>query len=86
MPYGTKVTAVAAYKLNGSRSALTVKTADKIQLVAPTITLDAGGDVVMTTPTVNREGKSGGAESDRYPDHEGCLLSSDGLCLALERH
>ena len=53
VPYGTKVTAVAAYKLNGSRSALTVKTADKIQLVAPTITLDAGGDVVMTTPTVN---------------------------------
>ena len=53
VPYGTKVTAVAAYKLNGSRSALTVKTADKIQLVAPTITLNDAGDVVMTTPTAN---------------------------------
>ena len=55
VPYGTKVTAVAAYKLNGSRSALTVKTADQIKLVAPTITLDEVGNVVMTTPTVDSE-------------------------------
>ncbi len=55
VPYGTKVTAVAAYKLNGSRSALTVKNANKIQFVAPTITLNNSGDVVMTTPTVNSE-------------------------------
>ena len=55
VPYGTTVTAVAAYKLNGSRSALTVKTADQIQVVAPTITLNAGGSVVMSTPTVNGE-------------------------------
>ena len=53
VPYGTKVTAVAAYKLNGSRSKLTVKTADSIRIVAPTITLDNSGRVVMTTPTVN---------------------------------
>ena len=51
--YGTKVTAVAAYKLNGSRSKLTVKTADSIRVVAPTITLDSSGRVVMTTPTAN---------------------------------
>ena len=55
VPYGTQVTAVAAYKLNGSRSALTVKSADQIQVVAPTITLDESGDVVMSTPTVNSE-------------------------------
>ena len=55
VPYGTKVTAVAAWKLNGSRSALTVKTADRIQLVAPTITLNSSGNVVMTTPTANAE-------------------------------
>ena len=53
VPYGTTVTAVAAYKLNGSRSALTVKTADQVRVVAPTITLDESGNVVMTTPTVN---------------------------------
>ena len=53
VPYGTTVTAVAAYKLNGSRSQLTVKTADQVRVVAPTITLDEGGNVVMTTPTVN---------------------------------
>ena len=53
VPYGTNVTAVAAYKLNGSRSALTVKTADQVQVVAPTITLDERGNVVMTTPTVD---------------------------------
>ena len=55
VPYGTKVTAVAAYKLNGSRSALTVKTANQIKLVAPTITLNESGDVVMSTPTANAE-------------------------------
>ena len=55
VPYGTKVTAVAAYKLNGSRSALTVKTANQIKLVAPTITLNGSGDVVMSTPTANAE-------------------------------
>ena len=55
VPYGTTVTAVAAYKLNGSRSALTVKKADQIQIVSPTITLDAAGDVVMSTPTVNSQ-------------------------------
>ena len=55
VPYGTTVTAVAAYKLNGSRSALTVQKADKIQIVTPTITLDASGDVVMSTPTANSQ-------------------------------
>ena len=55
VPYGTTVTAVSAYKLNGSRSALTVKKADKIQVVEPTITLDDSGDVVMTTPTVDSQ-------------------------------
>ena len=55
VPYGTKITAVAAYKLNGSRSALTVKTADQIQVVPPVITLNDSGDVVMSTPTVNAE-------------------------------
>ena len=51
VPYGTTVTAVAAYKLNGSRSALPVKTADAIRIVEPAITLDDTGAVVMTTPT-----------------------------------
>ena len=55
VPYGTTVTAVAAWKLNGSRSALTVKTADKIRIVAPTITLNSSGEVVMETPTVDSE-------------------------------
>ena len=55
MPYGTKGTAVAAYKRTGSRSALTVKTANQIKLVAPTITLNGSGDVVMSTPTANAE-------------------------------
>ena len=55
VPYGTKVTAVAAWKLNGSRSALTVKTADQIRIVAPTITLNDSGEVVMSTPTVDSE-------------------------------
>ena len=53
VPYGTTVTAVAAYKLNGSRSPLTVKTADAIRVVEPTITQDENGAVVMTTPTVH---------------------------------
>ncbi len=52
---GTQITAVAAYKLNGSRSALTKKTANAISIVAPTITLDKYGAVVMTTPTVDSE-------------------------------
>ena len=52
VPYGTTVTAVAAYKLNGSRSGLTVKKAEAIRIVEPTITLDGDGAVVMTTPTV----------------------------------
>ena len=55
VPYGTKVTAVAAYKLNGSRSKLTVKTADAIHIAAPAITLNDTGAVVMTTPTTNAE-------------------------------
>ena len=55
VPYGTKVTAVAAYKLNGSRSKLTVKTADAIHIAAPAITLNDTGAVVMTTPTINSE-------------------------------
>lgn len=55
VPYGTTVTAVAAYKLNGSRSTLTVQKADKIQIVTPTITLNADGDVVMSTPTVDSQ-------------------------------
>ena len=55
VPYGTTVTAVAAYKLNGSRSALTVKTADKIYVAPPTITLNSDGALVMTTPTVDSD-------------------------------
>ena len=55
VPYGTTVTAVAAWKLNGSRSAMTVKTADQIRIVKPTITLADNGDVVMKTSTVDSE-------------------------------
>ena len=55
VPRGTQITAVAAYKLNGSRSALTKKTANAIQVVAPTITLNEYGAVVMSTPTVGAE-------------------------------
>lgn len=55
VPWGTEITAVAAYKLNGSRSALTKKTADAIRIVAPTITQNEYGAVVMTTPTVDSE-------------------------------
>ena len=55
VPRGTQITAVAAYKLNGSRSALTRKTANAIQVVAPTITLNDHGAVVMTTPTVGAQ-------------------------------
>mgnify|MGYP003304782138 CR=1 FL=1 len=55
VPYGTKVTAVAAYKLNGSRSALTVKTADAIEVVPPTIALNDSGAVIMSTPTIDSE-------------------------------
>lgn len=51
--YGTEITAVAAYKLNGSRSALARKTANAIRLVAPTITLNGAGAVVMATQTRN---------------------------------
>lgn len=51
VPKGTQVTAVAAYKLNGSRSELTTFVADDIRVVAPTITLDSTGAVVMQTPT-----------------------------------
>ena len=53
VPQGTTVTAVAAYKLNGSRSQLTVKKADAIQIVAPDITVTDSGHVVLSTPTVN---------------------------------
>lgn len=52
---GTQITAVAAYKLNGSRSALTKKTANAIRIVAPTITLNDYGAVVMTTPTAGAQ-------------------------------
>lgn len=55
VPYGTEVTAVAAYKLNGSRSELTKAVADDIRVVAPTIKLDSTGAVVMTTPTIDGE-------------------------------
>lgn len=55
VPYGTEVTAVAAYKLNGSRSALTVKTADAIEVVPPTIALNDSGAVIMSTPTIDSE-------------------------------
>ncbi len=55
VPYGTTVTAVAAYKLNGSRSELTVDTADAIEIIAPVIT-SGGHDIVeMETPTVDCE-------------------------------
>lgn len=51
VPYGTTVTAVAAYKLNGSRSALTVDEARAVEVVAPIIT-SAGHDMVaFYTPT-----------------------------------
>lgn len=52
---GTQITAVAAYKLNGSRSALTKVTANAIQIVSPTITLNEQGAVVMQTPTVGAQ-------------------------------
>lgn len=55
VPYGTQITAVAAYKLNGSRSALTKKTADVVYIAPPTITLDEVGAVVMTTPTADAD-------------------------------
>jgi len=55
VPYGTTVTAVAAYKLNGSRSELTAAVADAIRIVAPRITQDADGAVEITTPTVGCE-------------------------------
>ncbi len=55
VPVGTTVTAVAAYKLNGSRSALSMKTADRIYVAAPVLTLDNSGAVVMTTPTTGAE-------------------------------
>ena len=84
VPYGTKVTAVAAYKLNGSRSKLTVKTADQIRIAAPTITLDESGDVVMSTPTVNSricftvDNTKPTADSLRYVEPEsvagGCFI------------
>ena len=84
MPYGTEVTAVAAYKLNGSRSELTRKVADDIQVAAPTITLDSTGAVVMTTPTVDGEiyytvdNTAPGAQSMYYAGPEyiegGCFL------------
>ena len=84
VPQGTTVTAVAAYKLNGSRSPLTVKKADAIQIVAPTITLDSTGAVVMTTPTVDSkirytvDGSKPGSKSNLYTGPEylegGCLL------------
>ena len=51
VPYGTTVTAVAAYKLNGSRSALTVRTADRWAIVSPTITSAGFDTVTMETPT-----------------------------------
>lgn len=55
VPYGTEITAVAAYKLNGSRSELTVKTANAVEAVAPSIKLDSSGAVVMSTPTRNAD-------------------------------
>ena len=84
VPMGTTVTAVAAYKLNGSRSALTVKVADDIRIVAPSITLDRTGAVVMTTPTANAkiyftlDGSKPGSGSTRYTVPEyldgGCII------------
>ena len=84
VPYGTTVTAVAAYNLNGSRSALTTKKADAIQIVAPSITLDSSGRVVMTTPTADAQirytvdGTKPGSSSTRYSGTEflagGCVL------------
>ena len=53
VPLGTTVTAVAAYKLNGSRSALTVGKATDIQIVSPNITQDVYGSLIMETPTAN---------------------------------
>jgi len=84
VPFGTEITAVAAYKLNGSRSELTKKTADDIYVAAPTITLDSTGAVVMTTPTVDGkirftiDDTKPGAESMAYTGPEyiagGCFL------------
>lgn len=70
VPYGTRITAVAAWKLNGSRSAVTVRNADQIRIVAPTITLDDSGDVVMTTPT---------ADSDIYFTIDNTMPTADSL-------
>ena len=84
VPYGTTVTAVAAYKLNGSRSEQTSKVADGLQIVAPSITLNSTGGVVMTTPTADAQirfttdGTKPGSGSLRYTGPEyldgGCVL------------
>ena len=83
VPYGTRITAVAAWKLNGSRSSLTVKTADQIRVVAPTITLNQDGWVVMTTPTVG--GEIYFTADDTRPDGDSLLYTGPepivGPCL-----
>ena len=80
---GTQITAVAAYKLNGSRSALTKKTANAIAVVAPTITLDELGAVVMTTPTAGGEIRF--TVDDTKPGRDSLLYTGpefiDGGCV-----
>ncbi len=49
--YFTQITAVAAYKLNGSRSENTVFTPEEYPVVEPTIMLNDTGAVVMQTST-----------------------------------
>ncbi len=49
--YFTEITAVAAYKLNGSRSKLAHLTEKDYPVLAPTITQNSDGAIVMTTPT-----------------------------------
>ena len=70
VPYGTTVTAVAAYKLNGSRSELTAAEARAIELVPPVIT-SAGHDMVaMETPT---------ADCDIYYTVDGSPADENGI-------
>ncbi len=53
--YFTEITAVAAYNLNGSRSGLTVLTAEDYPCLAPTMGLDSAGRLVLHTGTPGAE-------------------------------
>lgn len=90
VPYGTTVTAVAAYKLNGSRSPLTVKEEDDIHIAAPSITLNGSGDVVLYTPTqrgkihYTTDGSKPGSSSKTYKNP--ISLSGGKLIRAITIH